>query len=81
MKVFEHLGFIRAIEKFLKFRKFMRSKLAKRFREVVFIRDLLVEATFLALGILYTVVIRKDVWNILIFPIHLFDLLFELVFH
>lgn len=59
----------------------MRSKLAKRFREVVFIRDLLVEATFLALGILYTVVIRKDVWNILIFPIHLFDLLFELVFH
>lgn len=59
----------------------MRSKLAKRFREVVFIRDLLVEATFLALGILYTVVIRKDVWNILVFPIHLFDLLFELVFH
>lgn len=59
----------------------MRSKLAKRFREVVFIRDLLVEATFLALGVLYTVVIRKDVWNILIFPIHLFDLLFELVFH
>lgn len=59
----------------------MRSKLAKHFREVVFIRDLLVEATFLALGILYTVVIRKDVWNILIFPIHLFDLVFELVFH
>lgn len=59
----------------------MRSKLAKRFREVVFIRDLLVETTFLALGVLYTVVIRKDVWNILVFPIHLFDLLFELVFH
>lgn len=59
----------------------MRSKLAKSFREVVFIRDLLVEATFLALGILYTVVIRKDVWNILVFPIHLFDLVFELVFH
>lgn len=59
----------------------MRSKLAKSFRGVVFVGDLLVETTFLALGILYTVVIKKDVWNILIFPIHLFDLLFELVFH
>lgn len=59
----------------------MRSKLAKSFRGLVFVGDLLVETTFLALGILYTVVIRKDVWNKLIFPIHLFDLLFELVFH
>lgn len=59
----------------------MRSKLAKSFRGVVFVRDLLVETTCLALGILYTLVIRKDVWSILILPIRFFNLLFELVFH
>lgn len=47
----------------------------------MFVRDLLVETTFLALGIFYTIVIRKDVWSILILPIHFFNLLFELVFH